>query len=248
MQTWVRNLVQKVRYRITHTSKFPKGDLFSFMMNLAERGFHPRHIVDVGANKAKWSRKAHWVYPDCHFTLIEPQIEMKPYLDKFCSRCKNATWINAGVADKMGELPLTVAPDTVSSSFAVSEQQANELGFERRIVPLITLDHLVQSVIKTIPDVVKIDAEGFESKIMAGASRLIGKTEMFLLEAPIIETPPGWQSLTELLVMMTDYGYEPYDFTTFQKRPRDGTVALTEVAFAKRNGILRSSNTVSKAA
>jgi len=248
MQAWIRNLVQKFRYRITHTAKFPKGDLFSFLMNLADRGYQPQHIVDVGANKAKWSRKAHWVYPECRFTLVEPQIEMKPYLDKFCSRCKNASWINAGVGDEMGELPLTVAPDTVSSSFAVSEQQANAVGYERRTVPVITLDHLVKNVIKTIPDVVKIDAEGFEGKIMKGASTLIGKTEMFLLEAPIIETPPEWQSLTELLVMMTDYGYEPYDFTTFQKRPRDGTVALTEVAFARREGILRSSNAAKRAA
>lgn len=35
------------------------------------------------------------------------------------------------------------------------------------------------------PDLVKIDAEGFELKVIQGASDLIGKTEVFLLEAGV---------------------------------------------------------------
>ena len=39
MKEWMREVWQTFRYRITHTSKFPKGDLTAFLLNLARRGW-----------------------------------------------------------------------------------------------------------------------------------------------------------------------------------------------------------------
>ena len=242
MRGFLQMLWQRFRYRITHTSRFPKGDLISFFVNLADRGFKPRHIVDVGANRGKWSREALRIFPDCAFTLIEPQVEMESQLDQFCQRCPNVRWINAGVGADIGELEFTVVPDTVSSSFAYPDDVATAAGYERRIVPVITLDHLVENEIHTVPDLVKIDAEGFEYNIMQGAQSLIGKTEVFLLELPLVEVPEGWHSFSELVTMMADFGYEPYEFTGFIKMKCDSATRLCEIAFARRSGILRGTN------
>lgn len=239
MHPWLRALYKRFRHRITHTSKFPKGDLISTLLNLDDRGFRPRHIIDVGANHAKWSRKAHRVFPECIFTLVEPQIEMQPFLDAFCRQAPGSRWIQAGAGAQPGELTFTVIPDTVSSTFRLSAQEAAAQGFQQRSVPIVTLDQLVQDAGYPIPELVKIDAEGFEAEVMKGASTLIGKTELFLLEAPLVDPPSGWLSFAELVALMVDYGYEPYDFTTFQKRPYDGAVALCEIAFARRQGQLR---------
>jgi hypothetical protein len=38
---------------------------------------------------------------------------------------------------------------------------------------------------------------------------------------------------------MQDLGYEPYDITDLNHRPSDGALGLMEVAFAKREGVLR---------
>ena len=240
MKEWMREVWQTFRYRITHTSKFPKGDLTAFLLNLARRGFEPTHIVDVGANRGKWSSKARKVFPHCAFTLVEPQIEMKEHLERFCKGSQGSRWIHAGAGADLGRRELTVVPDTVSSSFTISEEDAQAQNYERRSVSIITLDHLVTNVIHTIPELVKVDAEGSEFDVMKGAQSLIGKTELFLLEAPLIDPPPNWRSFHELLTMMSDFGYVPYDFTTFQKRPFDGAVGLCEIAFARRSGVLRS--------
>lgn len=238
----LNKIKRKMRYRVTHSAKLPKADLLSFFHGLEDRGYRPEYIVDIGANHAKWSEKALKVYPDCAFTLIEPQIEMKPFLDAFCARAKNSEWINAGMGNELGELPFTVIPDTVSSTFTLSESEAKRNGFEQRIVPLLTLDHLVSEVTHKIPDIVKIDAEGFECKIMEGAKSLIGETEIFLLEAPLAPHAEGWNSFSEIVAMMADLGYEAYEFTTFLKMPGDLSTRLVEVAFARRNGILRGKN------
>jgi FkbM family methyltransferase len=240
MQTWLRRLYCRYRHRVTHTAKFPKGDLTSFFLNLADRGFEPRHLMDIGANEGKWSRKARRVFPNCRFTLVEPQIEMRAALERFCLRSPGSQWINAGVGEELGELPLTVVPDTVSSSFTVAEETARAKGYSRRVVPIITLDYLVERVTHCIPDIVKIDAEGFESRILRGAGKLMGQTEIFLLELPLIDPPPGWSSFLDLVAQMDEYGYVPYDFTTFLKRPHDGAIGLCEVAFARKRGVLRA--------
>lgn len=240
MNSWYRSIVDKLRYRITHGTKFPKGDLLSFMLEIAKRGFEPSHIVDVGANHAKWSRWTHKVFPDAQYTLIEPQTELGPYLDAFCRRCKSARWIAAGVGSQMGTLPFTVRPDTVSSSFVPSAEEALRSGHERRMVPVMTLDHLVENEIHAIPDIVKVDAEGFEVEIIQGAQSLLGKTELFLLEAHFFGSTDNPCRLGPLINMMADRGYAPYGFTTFYRRPRDRALLLCEIAFARENGILRA--------
>ena len=165
---------------------------------------------------------------------------MKEHLERFCNGSQGSRWIHAGAGAKLGRRELTVVPDTVSSSFTISEEDAQTQNYERRSVSIITLDHLVTNVIHSIPELVKVDAEGSEFDIMKGAQSLIGKTELFLLEAPLIDPPPNWHSFHELLTMMSDFAYVPYDFTTFQKRPFDGAVGLCEIAFARRSGVLRS--------
>ena len=248
MRSWIQKLLLRHRFRVLHRSKFPKGDLVSSLLNMAERGFDAKHIVDVGANHGKWSRKAAWVYPQATFTLIEPQQEMKPFLDRFCEEHPRAEWINAGAADQMGEQLLTVHPDTVSTTFTMSERSAKASGFECRSVPVVTLDHVAQNVIHAIPDIVKIDAEGFECKILRGAQSLVGKTEVFLLEVPFVEPPENWNSFAEIIAFMAERQYVPYDFTSFQKRPYDGALGLCEIAFARQQGILRNFGGWSKAA
>lgn len=240
MRDAYRKMWQKFRYRIAHSSKFPKGDVTSFCLHLSEHGFTPQRLVDVGANKGRWSRKALKVFPDCAYTLIEPQIEMKPYLDDFCRKAKNAQWINAGVADTVGELEFTVVPNTVSSSFTTTAEAAAKQNLQRRLVPVFTLDHLLETHLDGVPDVVKIDAEGFESKIMQSASKLVGKTEVFLLEAPLVDPPESWSSFHEIVSMMRDLEYEPFEFTGFCRLKSDPASRLCEIAFARRNGTLRS--------
>lgn len=234
-------LRDRFRFRLTHSSKFPKGDLVSFFMNIRKRGFEPACIVDIGANCGKWTRKALRVFPQAEYFLVEPQIEMAPHLDSLCVWHQNVQWLNAGVGDHCGELPFTVVPDTVSSSFTFSAADAAASGYQQRRIPLVTLNHIVDNHIGgLIPDLVKIDAEGFESRIMSAASRLMGKTELFLLEAPLIDPPNAeWSSLLDLLSMMKEMHYEVYDFTSFQRRPYDGAVGLCEIAFVRQGGLLR---------
>lgn len=205
---------------------------------LLKKGFYPKHILDVGAHEGEWSTDARKIFPDSIFTLLEPQIEMKPFLDKFCSEAKNAKWILAGAGSEVGEFPFTVAPNSDSSSFAISEDKAKEWGIDRRVLPLVTLDSLCEQYSLPVPELVKIDAEGLDLDVMKGSQNLIGKTEIFFIEIPMFDFWPN-QSFHSITEYMREIGYEPYDITDINRRSSDDALALIELAFVKKNGIFR---------
>ena len=126
------------------------------------------------------------------------------------------------------------------STFTFDADEARAGGFEQRTVDVITLDHLCDDVIGGVPDMVKIDAEGYEFRILEGASRLLGKTEVILLELPLFRPRRHALPFPAAVTRMSEMGYEVYDFTMFLPRPHDGAVALLEVAFARADGLLRT--------
>lgn len=237
LSSWQR-LLDRFSYRLIRSNLLPKGAVAPFLRNLGMRGFYPRNVVDVGANKGRWSEKALTVFPDARYTLLEPQIEMKEHLDRFCARHPGVRWINAGAGAVNGELPFTLTGST-SSTFTYSPEQARDLGHQQRAVPVVTLDHVCAEHVGAIPELVKIDAEGFEFEILKGAASLLGKTEIFLLELPLIHPRPRALLFRDAVAQMAEYGYDVYDFTTFQKRPYDGAIGQAEVVFARSDGFLR---------
>jgi FkbM family methyltransferase len=237
---WQSRLFHRFRWKLVHGSKLPKANLPSCLLNLASRGFEPRQIIDVGANRGKWSRDASRVFPNAGYTLIEPQVEMESRLKKFCGGYANRRYLLAGAGSFVGELPFTVVPDTVSSTFVVTAEQAARQGLEQRTIPLVTVDHVVRTIIHAIPDIVKVDAEGFEQEVVKGSQSVLGKTEVFFLEAHFLGERTDPSEFGNLVSFMADFDYVPYDFSWLGRRKFDNALWLCEIAFVRRHGFLRS--------
>ena len=64
------------------------------------RGLKCESILDVGANRAKWSRLAKYFFPEVNFYLIEAKVEMKDHLKAFKNEFSNSEYFIFGVAAK----------------------------------------------------------------------------------------------------------------------------------------------------
>jgi FkbM family methyltransferase len=198
---------------------------------LKELGFAPRHIVDVGANHGLWTREAIAFFPDARYTLVEPQDELKRDIQDLVERGRKVEWVNAAAGDRTGVLPFTIGRRDDSSTLSLSEEEACAAGLRRVLVEVKTLNEIVSSRGLPCPEMVKIDAEGFDLKVLAGASELLGKTEVFLVEAAVCCDLEN--SVARVVQFMCAAGYRMLDVTSLNRSPRHNVLWLCELAFIK---------------
>ncbi len=204
-----------------------------FFALVKRQGFAPRRILDVGANRGHWTRTALAHFPSAEFLLVEPQDNLQAHVADLLAAHPSLRWINAGASDRAGTLALTIAPRDDSSSFVLTAEQAKAAGYPQVEVPVRTINEIVASTGGAIPEMVKIDAEGFDLKAFAGASELHGKTDIFFLEAAVCATGIP-NTMAAVLAALDAAGYRMIDITDINRSPRHDVLWLCELAFMRK--------------
>ena len=231
MKQLIMSTLKRVGYR------FVPDPLDSFFSVLKRMEFAPKHIVDVGANRGSWTRQAIKFFPDARYTLIEPQDHLKKHIEDLLAHGYQICWINAAVSDTSGTYAFTISHRDDSSNLRLTPEQAQARGYKQIDIDVRTLNEIVSSSSASPPDMVKIDAEGFDLKVLAGASDLIGQTEIFLLEAAVCARGIE-NTISRVIQSMDDIGYHLIDITDLNRAPRDGLLWLCELAFLRSDSKL----------
>lgn len=210
-----------------------------FYEDLRARGFMPEFIVDVGANRGEWTDLTLGVWPEARFLLLEPQPEFAARLDRLVSTHANIEWMPVAAGPEDTELTLTLWPDLNGSSLTPTPAEQAAENKATRQVPVRRL----QDVVVAIPDLVKLDIQGFELEALKGAEQFFGTTELFVLEVSLYPFYERTPIVSEVVAFMHEHGYELYDVADYIRRASDGALAQMDLAFARRGGTLRASNT-----
>ncbi len=205
----------------------------TFFSLVKRHGFAPRCILDVGANRGNWTREALTHFPEATFLMVEPQNQLQEHVrDLLEAPGSRLRWINAGASDRAGRLALTIAPRDDSSSFVLTAEQAAAAGYGQVEVEVRTINEIVGTAGVPVPDMVKIDAEGFDLKAFAGASELHGKTDIFFVEAAVCATGIE-NTMAAVIARMAEAGYRMIDITDINRSPTHGVLWLCELAFMR---------------
>ena len=243
MKSFVQSLLKPFGLRLSRLESvqapdYGAGVLFSTLKRFS---FSPGCVLDVGANHGNWTREALKYFPEAEYLLIEPQDHLKVHVQDLIDAGRKIRWINAGAADKSGTLRFFVSDRDDSSTFLPREEQPQTRVTSETSVEVLTLDAIVEKYKVPVPDMVKIDAEGFDLKVMQGASSLIGKTDVVLLEAGVV--CPFENSVARVVSTMEDLGYRLVDITELNRSPKHTVLWLTELAFLRKSSPLLASVT-----
>jgi FkbM family methyltransferase len=217
----------------------PFADMRPFLEFVRDLGFAPAYVIDVGANRGRWTEMAHAVFPRAEFLLVEPQPEMRAPLDELCRRLPGVRWVECAAGPRSETRMQTIWADLEGSSFLPLPEAGRIATGEQRPAPLRRLDDLIAEDGGHVPDLVKLDVQGFELEALAGCPSIFGRTELFVLETSLYTFLPGLPLLREVIEFMAARGYEVYDIAGYIRRPVDAALGQLDIAFARRQGFLR---------
>lgn len=237
------------KYRSRYVSRQPDlgsaGQMKLALERLRDSGVEISAAIDVGAFRAQWTVLLREVYPSARSLLIEPQSRHTKALEMYTESASAHTLfvpalVGAVAADDVG---FHVLDDEYGGSgSSIMPERSNIDGHEERM-PMTTLLNILNETNFGLPQMVKVDVQGYELEVMKGLGELISSIDFVLLEVAIIQYNEGAPSFTDVLQWMDVHGLVPYDIVGETRLP-NGSLAQIDVLFAQRNHSVRNRNQV----
>lgn len=209
------------------------------LRNARENGFSPAKVVDVGAYEGDWADMIHRIFPTARILMVEPQRGKEAHLAQFSTSVSNVEYEIALLGAKDGkEVPFHLN-ETVSSVLREVESESPQK--EQRST--VSLDTLTNGTAFEQPDFLKLDVQGYELEVLAGARRILDThpPEMIQMEISLIEINQGAPLFAEVVSHMDDLGYRLYDLCAFMRRPLDNALWQVDGLFVHADSELVSS-------
>ncbi len=214
-------------------------DMDRAFQHLSWKQFRPNVVLDVGAAKGSWSLRAAQVWPGAQYYMIDPLTENEKYLKGLSETDTRFHYLQTAVGDEVSDLVMNVTPDHDGSSLL---SWAGEDPNRQRRIPVTTLDHLIADGKLAQPELVKIDVQGFELKVLKGGERVFQSAEVFIVEVNLYEFMRGCPRVHEIVAFFAERGFYLFDIAGTLRRPFDNNLAQMDLVLASSASMLADSN------
>jgi FkbM family methyltransferase len=206
--------------------------------HLVALGWQPQTIIDVGAATGEFTRTCLKFFPQAAYVLVEPLSEHWPSLEPLLAQPARIELVKVAAGDRAGPVTFNVHPDRFGSSLYQETEGPHVDGMPRE-VPMQTLDSIFASRQYSVPCLLKIDVQGAEREVLAGANDLLESVDYVILEVSLFEFHKNGPQLLEIVALMDAPGFVVYDLLDTLYRPLDGALAQIDLAFVKKSGEFR---------
>lgn len=176
------------------------------LLGRRDSGFY----IDVGAWEPETHSVTKWFYDrGWHGINIEPV----PYYHALlqCSRSRDVNLCIA-VGDRVGFAAMTVMPGTGLSTLAERNADRDDYARERLVVPVTTLAEICRDYVPggAVVDFLKVDVEGWEDNVIAGADWRRYRPTIVVIEAVDPSGRASWNGW-EPMLLAAGYAFIEFD-------------------------------------
>ena len=244
MGSWIskgaKALISRAYYAMSPALKRHTADLVTRSFEeityrrLADRGFRPAAMIDVGAFHGNWTRLSRRIFGPVPVLMVEAQPALRAELEKVVSELPGTSLEIAALGPKSGEEVTFYEMGTGSSYLP---EQSNAVRSERTVTTR-TLDEVAGAVLDgTSPLFLKIDVQGAELHVLRGGLKTLERCELVQLEVAMLQYNRGAPLLPEVVAFMAEHGFLPIEISGLT-RPRAHLVQV-DLIFARSGSSLR---------
>ncbi len=189
---------------------------FQRLLRWHEEGFRPRVVLDIGAHTGDWAAMCEALFTPDHCVLLEPQRELLEVARRRQPPAAHWQLVPVAVGDVEQEEMLYLTEQRAAASL-LSPLREDHFAAATRCtgqvpVQIVRLDTLLRRENLPPPDLIKIDVQGFEAKVIAGGLETLKQTRRLVVETSLRPIYQGQPLLPEVLRMLADLGFKLDDF------------------------------------
>ena len=200
------------------------------LLRLKSMGFAPRAVYDVGAYHGGWTKAARKVFPASNYFLFEANGDNVPKLKE-----TGETFFNAVLSGQDGAATEFYLPKNAVATGAslYKEQTAHYDGDNLRVETVITrrLDALAAEQKLPPPDIIKLDVQGAELDVLAGAGALLAHTSAIIAELSFLSYNDAAPLIADVIAGIDRLGFKCADICEVHKAA-GGSVLQADFLFA----------------
>jgi FkbM family methyltransferase len=204
---------------------------------------HPFNtIIDVGANTGQFARWISTFFPNAKILSFEPLPQPFQELTVWAqTQDKRVILFNQAIGDTEGEAEIFLHEDhTPSSSLLqvtpLAAQYYPLIEKQRRItVRKTTLDSALADILPNLsqPILVKLDVQGYEDRVIAGAARTFKTASACMIEVSLDILYEEQADFKRLIIALAELGFQ-YAGNVHQTYDRDGHCIFLDAIFVRR--------------
>jgi FkbM family methyltransferase len=198
-------------------------------------------IFDVGANIGNYADMLFEIGYCGNVISFEPLTSA--YVQLLAASRKNPKWIIAercAIGDKTGEIEINISKNSQSSSVLPildahieTEPDSAYIGSEK--VKIYRLDEIAAGYASQSEALfLKMDVQGFEDKVLDGASGLLSEVRGIQLELTLVPLYRGQILFEEMLGRLRSMGYELYNLSSVFTGTSTGKMLQMDGIFFKK--------------
>jgi FkbM family methyltransferase len=224
-----------------HTASRTYGSL----QRLANQGFIPDCILDLGAHCGEWSIGIRNLYPDAFILMLEALVEKGPRLGNVCRVIGNASYLisligSDDVASAAFHVAKAVTSGGLSQAGSSKFRQTSSVSIETRLLEQRRVDTILGQDPRQFK-FVKLHMQGGELDALRGFGARLHDVEVILTEAAVLPRNEGAPRFSDMIAEAASIGFELADICGEHRNAADGSLARLDLVLVRENSKLRRS-------
>lgn len=225
LDTFNRQILNKLGYQLDPFQQ--NANLRGFIQKLIGLKIPISTIYDVGAERGNWTRMVQEMLgTKTNFYLFEPNTKYNSDLRKIGGSFYNFL-LGDEIINEVNFFSLGETGDSIYKENSV--KYANVLPMQIR---QLTLDYLIFNKGFPVPDLLKLDTQGSELKILQGSLRFLNEVKVIVIELTINQLNNGSPLIGEVIEFLSENNFIPVHLTEIHML--SSVLAQIDIAFMNR--------------